>query len=69
LRNATFFPESRAMNAQFRSFVAVLFACLAAAAANAQPFPSKPVHILVPFPPGGAADLLTRALGKKLSEA
>jgi tripartite-type tricarboxylate transporter receptor subunit TctC len=27
------------------------------------------VHIIVPFPPSGAADLLTRALGKRLSES
>jgi tripartite-type tricarboxylate transporter receptor subunit TctC len=37
--------------------------------AVAQPYPSKTVHIIVPFPPSGAADLLTRALGKKLTEA
>lgn len=34
----------------------------------AQAYPAKPVHIIVPFPPSGAADLLTRALGKRLSE-
>src|SRR6185369_13248457 len=34
-----------------------------------QGFPSKSVRIVVPFPPAGAADLLTRALGAKLSEA
>jgi tripartite-type tricarboxylate transporter receptor subunit TctC len=52
----------------FRSLVAFVFACLALQAA-AQTYPAKPVHIIVPFPPGGAADLLTRALGKKLTEA
>ncbi|MBI3372051.1 MAG: tripartite tricarboxylate transporter substrate binding protein [Betaproteobacteria bacterium] len=56
------------MDALFRSFVAVVLAVLAGAAL-AQPFASKPVHIVVPFPPAGAADLLTRALGKKLSES
>ena len=56
------------MNILFRSFAAVLLAGLAAVS-NAQTCPSKAVHILVPFPPGGAADLLTRALGKKLQEA
>lgn len=56
------------MNILFRSIAAVLLATLAGAA-PAQTFPSKAVHILVPFPPSGAADLLTRALGKKLSDA
>ena len=34
----------------------------------AQTYPSRAVRIVVPFPPAGAADLLTRALGKKLSD-
>jgi tripartite-type tricarboxylate transporter receptor subunit TctC len=37
--------------------------------ALAQPFPSKPVRLVVNFPPGGAADQLGRALGAKLSES
>ena len=56
------------MHALFRSFVAVVFA-LAALPLAAQTYPAKAVHIIVPFPPSGAADLLTRALGKKLSES
>jgi tripartite-type tricarboxylate transporter receptor subunit TctC len=55
------------MHILIRSFIAALLACLAAAAL-AQTYPAKPVRIIVPFPPSGAADLLTRALGKKLSE-
>jgi tripartite-type tricarboxylate transporter receptor subunit TctC len=42
---------------------------LAAAGAGAQNYPTKPVRIIVPFPPVGAADLLTRTLGQKLTEA
>jgi len=43
-------------------------ALLAAAGAHAQTFPSKPVHIIVPFPPGGAADLTSRVLADHLAK-
>ena len=56
------------MNALYRSILAALLAGAVAQAA-AQSYPAKPVHIVVPFPPSGAADLLTRALGKKLTES
>jgi len=37
-------------------------------AAHAQAFPSKPLRIIVPFPPGGAGDTLNRSIAHKLSE-
>jgi tripartite-type tricarboxylate transporter receptor subunit TctC len=40
----------------------------AAPAAEAQVFPSKPFHIVVPYPAGGSADTLARALGDQLAE-
>lgn len=40
---------------------------LAGTAALAQGFPSAPVRILVPFPPGGAVDIVARTLGDELS--
>ena len=41
----------------------------AASAQSAAQYPDKPVKIIVPFPPGGAADTFARLAGQKLSEA
>ena len=46
--------------------VAALLA-LGASAAPAQPYPSRPVKIVVPATPGGAIDLIARTLGEKLT--
>lgn len=44
-------------------------ACLlAAAAAGAQSYPTKPVRIIVPWAAGGAVDTVTRTIGQKLAE-
>src|SRR4051794_31853571 len=39
------------------------------AGAAAQSYPSRPIHMLVAYPPAGANDLLARVIGQKLSEA
>ncbi|HEX4928518.1 MAG TPA: tripartite tricarboxylate transporter substrate-binding protein, partial [Burkholderiales bacterium] len=38
-------------------------------AAHAQSWPARPVHFLVPFPPGGSTDLAARLVADKLSRA
>ena len=50
-----------------KTLLALALACLPAAAA-AQPYPSKTVHVYVAFPPGGPVDIIARLIGPKLSE-
>jgi tripartite-type tricarboxylate transporter receptor subunit TctC len=40
----------------------------AVAQTPAETYPSRPIRIIVPFPPGGPADTITRVVGQKMSE-
>jgi tripartite-type tricarboxylate transporter receptor subunit TctC len=51
-----------------RLIVATL-ALAAAGAVQAQAWPSKPLRIIVPYPPGGSSDIIARAISQPLSEA
>jgi tripartite-type tricarboxylate transporter receptor subunit TctC len=56
------------MSRWFRIFAAVAAMSTVSGIASAQsPFPSRPVHIFVPYAAGGAVDILTRTLGDVVS--
>jgi tripartite-type tricarboxylate transporter receptor subunit TctC len=46
----------------------LLAAAAFAAVATAQPYPSKPIHLIVPFAAGGSSDVLARGVAKQLGE-
>jgi len=50
-----------------RLIMAALAAAFAAAAAHAQTYPTKPVHVIVPFTPGSATDVVARTVAQALS--
>jgi tripartite-type tricarboxylate transporter receptor subunit TctC len=54
-----------------RSVVTAALGCVAAAAGfshSAEPYPSRPVRVIVPFQPGGASDFVGRIMQPKLGE-
>jgi tripartite-type tricarboxylate transporter receptor subunit TctC len=48
---------------------ATLAACFIAATALAQDYPTKPVKLIVPFPPAGGTDIMSRVVAQRLTEA
>ena len=52
-----------------RTLIAGIVCAFAALSANAQGYPNRAVHIIVPFAAGGPADIYARFLGQRLQEA
>lgn len=50
-----------------KTLLLALFASIWAGQVSAEDFPSRTVRLVVPFPPGGAIDALTRIVGQKMS--
>ncbi len=48
---------------------ALMAALVFAAGASAQPYPNRPVRFIVPFPAGGATDIISRSIGSKVGAA
>src|SRR5476649_774164 len=51
-----------------RALVAGLSVLLLPASVAAQDFPTKPIRLIVPFPPGGPNDIIARVVGQRMTE-
>jgi tripartite-type tricarboxylate transporter receptor subunit TctC len=50
------------------TLAAAVIALLCSSPAMAQSYPSKPIRLIAPFPAGGLADVLARAVGDEISK-
>src|SRR5258708_40083474 len=51
----------------FRFAASILLSALCATPAPAQTYPTRAIHIIVPFPAGGPSDVLARLIGDRMS--
>jgi len=51
-----------------RSVVLALILIASVSLAHAQQYPTKPIRFVIPFPPGGSTDTMSRMITRKISE-
>src|SRR5258708_30016734 len=50
-----------------KTMTVIVFALLLSALSQAQSYPTKPVRIIIPFPPGNTTDIMSRLIAPKMS--
>src|SRR5439155_20239053 len=55
------------MDGRFALLIPLLLAALPVSAQAPDPYPSKPLRFILPFPPGGGTDILGRLIGERLA--
>ena len=55
------------MNSLHRTLIALLLACALPLPAAAQTWPAKPIRLIIPYPPGGQTDIISRWLAERLT--
>ena len=58
-----------AITRYFRSLSVLIFIAFVSQVSHAQDYPTKPIKIVVPLPPGGSNDVLARLIGQKMTES
>jgi tripartite-type tricarboxylate transporter receptor subunit TctC len=69
MRDIAASPRRAALRTLARCAVAFTAGFLAVASAPAATWPTRPIRIIAPFPPGGSTDILAREIALKLQEA
>src|SRR5918996_2410992 len=66
------YSDLRVLGSHLRVLHCLLFLFIlivGATEADAQQYPTKPIRIVVPFPPGGFSDVFARIIGNKMNES
>jgi tripartite-type tricarboxylate transporter receptor subunit TctC len=69
MTSKTAFPKNCRRQFLIRNILVSVALCCSAVAGHAQTWPANPVKLIIPFPPGGGTDILSRLVANKLAES